>query len=903
MSYLRQLPDQDEVLTGEWLDSLDALVGDRGQGPARQVLARLLRRAAEHDIGFPATVTTPYVNTIARADEPDFPGDEEMERRIEAFVIWNTAVMVSRANSQGDGVGGHLATPASCSSLYEVGFNHFFRGKDDGAGDQVYFQGHAVPAVYARAYVEGRLTEHHLDRFRREVGGGGLSSYPHPRLMPEFWEFPTVSMGLGPLNAVYQARFNRYLLHRGITDTTGSDVWCFIGDGECDEPETTAALTLAARECLDNLTFVINCNLQRLDGPVRGNGKVIQELEGVFRGAGWKVIKVIWGSEWDDVLANDVHGALVERMGETLDGQYQKFSVEPGTVARQEFFGADPRLAALVESRSDDDPIFGLPRGGHDHRKIYAAYHEARHYRGAPTVILAKTVKGFGLGTEIEGRNAAHQIKTMKQPQLAALRDRLGLTALVSDEALAAARTPYLRPPDGSPEHNYLISHRRALGGALPRRVVRAEPAGQPDPTVFDDLLGGSDGRAVSTTMAFAGLLRSLLRDPTIGRRVVPIVPDEARTFGLDALFSEVKIYAPGGQRYEPVDASMQLSYREDRAGQILEEGITEAGALSSFTAAGTSYATWGEPMIPFYLFYSMFGFQRVGDQVWAFGDMRGRGFLLGATAGRTTLNGEGLQHQDGHSLLLASSVPNVAAYDPAFAYEVAVLVEEAVRRTLGPEPEDRFWYITLYNENYVMPPLPEGEAGEEVRRGVLRGMYRFAGPPDGGQRRATLLFSGVMWQAAMEARDLLQRDWNVAADAWSVTSYAELRSEALSVERWNRLHPAEAARTAYVQHVLGEGEGPVVAVTDYVRSVPDQIARWVPRPFTSLGTDGFGRSDTRGALRRFFEIDAAHLVVAVLSALAVAGEGKTEDVAQAIERYGISPDAADPWLTAGTGI
>ena len=893
MTYLAQLPDRDAALTGEWLESLDALIGEHGHARARQMLARLLDHAAEHDVGFPATVATPYVNTIPSADEPEFPGDEEMERRIEALVLWNMAVMVSRANKGSDGVGGHMASPASCASLYEVGFNHFFQGKDDGPGDQVFFQGHAVPAIYARAYLEGRLTTEHLDRFRREVGGGGLSSYPHPRLMPDFWEFPTVSMGLGPINAVYQARFNRYLLHRGITDTTGSHVWCFVGDGECDEPETTAALTLAAREGLDNLTFVINCNLQRLDGPVRGNGKVIQELEAVFRGAGWNVIKVIWGGEWDELLARDTEGALVERMGALLDGEYQKYAVESSGFARENFFGADPRLAALVEGKDDGDRMFTLPRGGHDRRKVYAAYDRARRHTGAPSVILANTVKGYRLGTEIEARNASHQIKKMKGPQLAALRDRLGLASLLTDEDLTAEdKAPYLRPEEGSPEHEYLTSRRRGLGGAVPRRVVRGETIGQPDAKLFDDLLGGSNDRAVSTTMAFSSLLRGLLRDKAVGRRVVPIVPDEARTFGLDALFSEVKIYAPHGQRYEPVDAGMQLSYREDRTGQILEEGITEAGSLASFTAAGTSYATLGEPMIPFYLFYSMFGFQRVGDQIWAFGDMRGRGFLLGATAGRTTLNGEGLQHQDGHSLLLASSVPNVAAYDPAFAYELAVLVKDGIARMYGEHPEDVFYYLTLYNENYPMPPMPAG-----AEEGIIKGVYRFAPAAQELRRAATILFSGTAHAAAREAQKQLAEEHDVAAELLSVTSYKALRENALATERWNRLHPTEPRRTPYLTELLYECEGPVVAVTDFMKAVPDQVARWVPGHYTALGTDGYGRSDSRPALRRHFETDAAHVVVAVLAALADVDNGKAEEVADAIHHYGLDTEGVEPRL------
>jgi len=893
MTYLHQLPDQDEALTGEWLDSLDDLIGARGEAGARLLLGRLLDRAAERSIGFPKPASTPYVNTIAAVDEPDFPGDEAIERRLEALVLWNTAVMVSRANHRCEGIGGHLATPASSVTLLEVGFNHFFRGKDhDAAPDQVFFQGHAVAAVYARAYLEGRLDEARLDRFRREVGGGGLSSYPHPRLMPDFWEFPTVSMGLGPINAAYQARFNRYLLHRGIKDTSAARVWCFIGDGECDEPESTAALTLAAREQLDNLTFVVNCNLQRLDGPVRGNGKVIQELESVFTGAGWNVIKLVWGSEWDGMLARDADGALVDRLTTTLDGEYQKYAVEGGAMARERFFGGDPRLAGLVKDMADASPLFTLPRGGHDRRKIYAAYHRACAHQGAPTVILAHTVKGHGLGPEIAARNAAHQIKKMNGAQFTALRDRLGLNDLVADEALAGDEPPYARPEGGSPEHAYLLARRRALGGAVPRRTVRHQALPAPGGAAFDALLGGSNQRAVSTTMAFAGLLRSLLRDEGIGGRIVPIVPDEARTFGLDALFAEFNIYSPLGQRYEPVDAGMQLSYREARTGQILEEGITEAGSLASFTAAGTSYATWGEPVIPFYLFYSMFGFQRVGDQLWAFGDMRGRGFLLGATAGRTTLNGEGLQHQDGHSLLLAASVPNVAAYDPAFAYEVAIIVRDGIRRMYGEDPEDLFYYLTLYNENYPMPPMPEG-----AEDGVVQGIYRFAPAPERPSRAATILFSGTAQAAAREAQELLAERHDVAAELWSVTSYKALREDALAAERWNRLHPTELRRTPHVAAALSECEGPVVAVTDFMKAVPDQVARWAPGHFTALGTDGYGRSDGRAALRRHFETDAAHVVVAVLAALSDLENGKAEEVADAIHRYGLDAGAAEPRL------
>jgi pyruvate dehydrogenase E1 component len=890
--FAHQMPDIDAQETAEWLDSFDAVVETHGKTRARFLLMKLLERARLAQIGFPATVSTPYINTIPPENEPWFPGDEHMERRIRAFIRWNAAAMVTRANTVSEGIGGHLSTYASAASLCEVGFNHFFRGKEDGqAGDQVYFQGHAAPGIYARAFLEGRLTEDQLDHFRMELGGKGLSSYPHPRLMPDFWEFPTVSMGLGPINAIYQARFNRYLLHRRVVDTSRSKVWCFVGDGECDEPETLGALSLGARESLDNLIFVVNCNLQRLDGPVRGNGKVIQELEAVFRGAGWNVIKVIWGSRWDELLARDVDGVLVNQMNTTVDGEFQKYATESGAYIREHFFGPDPRLRRLVEHLSDAE-LQALPRGGHDYRKLYAAYKAAVEHEGAPTAILAKTIKGWTLGPEIEARNATHQIKKMTKDQLLTLRDRLYLHDEIPEEALDTKMPPYYRPAPGSEAHEYLMERRRALAGSTPKRVVRAKPLPPAGDQAFGEILAGSGKQAVSTTMAFARLLRNLLRDPGIGSRVVPIIPDEGRTFGLDALFKEVKIYAAHGQRYTPVDANLLLSYSESQQGQILEEGITEAGAMSSFTAAGTAYATWNTAMIPFYIFYSMFGFQRTGDLVWAFGDMRGRGFLLGATAGRTTLNGEGLQHEDGHSLVLASTVPNVAAYDPAFAYELAVIVRDGISRMYGPNPEDRFYYLTLYNENYVMPALP---AGEGVEEGVVRGLYRFAPAPEGTRRRATILFSGTAYGAAREARGMLAEDWDVGAELWSATSYKALREDALSTERWNRLHPSQPARTPYLTEALSSAEGPVLAVTDFMKAVPDQVARWVPAHFTPLGTDGFGRSDTRAALRRHFETDAAHVVVGVLQGLAATGEGKAEDVADAIARYEIDAEAPDP--------
>jgi pyruvate dehydrogenase E1 component len=906
-----QLPDIDPDETAEWLDSFDA-VDAQGRTRAKFLLMKLLERARTKQVDFPATVSTPYVNTIPRDQEPWFPGDEYVERRIRAYIRWNAAVMVIRANHRSEGIGGHLATYASSASLYEVGFNHFFRGKSDGGfGDLVYFQGHASPGIYARAFVEGRLSEEQLDHFRQEVGGKGLPSYPHPRLLPDFWEYPTVSMGLGPLCAIYQAHVNRYLLQRELVDTSTNRVWAFLGDGELDEVESIGALGVAGREHLDNLIFVVNCNLQRLDGPVRGNGKIIQEAEATFRGAGWNVIKVIWGSRWDELLARDVDGVLLDKMNTTPDGEFQKYATESGAYIREHFFGPDPRLRKLVEHLSDEE-LQALPRGGHDYRKLYAAYKLATEQVGQPTVILAKTVKGWTLGPAIEARNSTHQIKKMTREQLVLLRDRLYLQEEIPDEALDADEPPYYRPPKGSPAHEYLTARRKVLAGPLPSRVVRPKPAGPVSESVFADFLVGSGKQAVSTTMALARLLRNLVRDPNVGRYVAPIVPDEARTFGLEPLIAEAKIYAPEGQLYTPVDADLILRYAEDRKGQVLQEGITEAGAMAAFIALSTAYATWGQPMLPIYLFYSMFGFQRTGDLAWALGDIRGRGILVGCTAGRTTLQGEGLQHDDGHSPLLASVNPAAHIYDPAFAYEVAVIMEDALRRVLGPEPEDRFWYLTLYNENYVMPPIPEGTAGDEARAGILKGMYRFAEPAEvaganssgrsrranGSPRRATLLFSGPMWQATMEARDLLAADWGVSCDAWSVTSYSELREEALSVERANRLHPTSERRAAYVTEALSHDDatGPVVAVTDYLRAVPDQISRWVGRPFVSLGTDGFGRSDTRAALRRFFEVDAAHIVVAVLSALAQSGAGKTDEVAKAIASYGIDADATDPW-------
>jgi pyruvate dehydrogenase E1 component len=901
-----QVPDTDPGETQEWLDSFDAIVDARGRARARYLLMKLLERARTKQVDFPAAVSTPYVNTIPADAEPWFPGDEYQERRIRAYIRWNAAAMVVRANTRTEGIGGHLSTYASSAALYEVGFNHFFRGKGDGGyGDQVFIQGHASPGIYARAFLEGRLTEAQLDNFRHEVGGNGLPSYPHPRAMPDFWEFPTVSMGLGPITAIYQAHINRYLNLRHLVDTSAARVWCFVGDGEMDEPESIGALGVAGREHLDNLIFVVNCNLQRLDGPVRGNGKIIQELEAVYRGAGWNVIKVIWGSRWDALLAKDVDGVLLDRMNTTVDGEYQKLAVESGAYIREHFFGPDPRLRKLVDDLSDDD-LVNLPRGGHDYRKLYAAYKLATEQKGAPTVILAKTIKGWTLGPEIESRNATHQIKKMTRAQLKTLRDRLYLSDDIPDEALEGGDPPYIRPPADSDAMEYLRARGRVQAGPVPIRIVRPARPTLPDTKVFEEFASGSGKQSVSTTMVFARLLRNLVRDPTIGPLVAPIVSDEARTFGLESIIAEAKIFAPEGQHYVPVDADLPLHYAESTSGQVLQEGITEAGAMASFTALATAYATWGQPMLPVFLFYSMFGFQRVGDLTWALGDIRGRGILAGCTAGRTTLQGEGLQHDDGHSPLLASTNPAAMIYDASFAYEVAVIMQDAITRILGPDPEDRFWYLTLYNETYPMPALPEGQAAEDISRGIVDGIYRYsagpdagpgAGPDTGAGLRASLCFSGPMWSVAQEAQRILAEDYGVSADTWAVTSWSRLRTDALEVERWNRLHPEGEPRRPLVTEVLGAGPAPVVAITDYMRAVPDQVARFIDRPYTSLGTDGFGRSDARGALREHFEVDAAHLVVAVLSELARSGQLPHSVVTSAISELGVDPARAAPFV------
>jgi pyruvate dehydrogenase E1 component len=889
------LPDVDPNETGEWIESLDSVINEQGRQRARYLMLRLLQEARAKQVGVPGLRSTDYINTIPPEAEPWFPGDEDIERRIRAFIRWNAAIMVSRANRPGLGVGGHIATYASAASLYEVGFNHFFRGKDHGeSGDQIYFQGHASPGIYARAFLEGRLTEQHLDGFRQEKSHApfGLPSYPHPRLMPDFWEFPTVSMGLGPLGAIYQARFNKYMYSRGIADTSRSHVWAFLGDGETDEPESLGAIGLAAREELDNLTFVINCNLQRLDGPVRGNGKIIQELEATFRGAGWNVIKVVWGRDWDQLLAQDTDGVLVNKMNTTPDGQFQTYTVESGEYIRNNFFGDDARLRKMVAGLTDDD-LRKLSRGGHDYRKVYAAFKAAREHTGQPTVILAHTVKGWTLGEHFEGRNATHQMKKLTKAELKEFRDRLYLP--ITDEALEADLPPYFHPGENSPEIQYMKERRQALNGYLPHRVVRSKPLSLPGDDVYGQLKKGSGKQAMATTMAFVRLLKDLMRDKNIGARFVPIIPDEARTFGMDSLFPTAKIYSPHGQTYEAVDRDLLLSYKESTQGQILHEGISEAGSTASLIAAGSSYATHGEHTIPVYIFYSMFGFQRTGDQFWQMADQLGRGFVLGATAGRTTLTGEGLQHADGHSHLIASTNPAVVAYDPAFAFEISHIVQDGLRRMYGssaehPHGEDVFYYVTVYNEPYQQPAEPAGIDTE----GILKGLYRYAAAPDGPADRpkAQILASGVGVTWALRAQQMLADEWGVAADVWSATSWTELRREALACDEHALLNPEEEARVPYVTQILVQTEGPVVAVSDWMRAVPDQIAQFVPgdsvapQRYSSLGADGFGFADTRGAARRFFHIDAESTVVAVLGQLAKRGEIKRETVSEAVRKY-----------------
>ena len=893
-----QLVDIDPTETAEWQASFDAALEHAGPVRARYLMLKLLQRAHEKQIGLSSLRNTDYINTISPEHEPEFPGDEAIERRIRTYIRWNAAMLVHRAQRPGIGVGGHISTYASSASLYEVGFNHFFRGMDHpGGGDQIFFQGHASPGMYARAFLEGRLSENQLDGFRQEVShpGGGLSSYPHPRLMPDFWQFPTVSMGIGPINAIYQARFNRYLHNRGIKDTSQQHVWAFLGDGEVDEVDTLGAIGLASREGLDNLTFVINCNLQRLDGPVRGNGKIIQELESTFIGAGWNVIKVVWGREWDPLLAQDREGALVNLMNTTLDGDYQTYKAESGQYVRDNFFGRDPRTAAMVASWSNDQ-VWGLKRGGHDYRKLFAAYTAAMQANGKPTVILAKTVKGWTLGSTFEGRNSTHQMKKMSFEDIVTFRDRLGIP--IPDSQLDKYTPAYYKPADDSEEAKYMAERRAALGGSIPRRRAKSKPLPMPADSVYESVKRGSGHQEIATTMAFVRMLKDLVKDPGLGSRIVPIIPDEARTFGMDSLFPTMKIYSPHGQKYTAVDRELMLSYKESTSGVILHEGINEAGSTASFTAVGTSYSTHDEPMIPIYIFYSMFGFQRTGDAFWAAADQLARGFVLGATAGRTTLNGEGLQHEDGHSHLLASTNPAVVCYDPAFAYEVGHIFKDGLRRMYGENSENIYYYITVYNEPYLHPEEP---ANLDVE-GLLKGIYLFRSGERQRKKNAQILASGVAVNWALKAQDLLQKDWGVSADVWSVTSWNELRRDGLAVDRHNLLNPS-SKKSAYLTDRMKDAQGPVIAVSDYMRTVQDQIAPWIPQQFSSLGTDGFGLSDTRGALRRHFKVDAESIVVATLAELAKSGDVRESVVQEALNKYRLDDiSAADPGNTEGSG-
>ncbi|MBI1349873.1 MAG: pyruvate dehydrogenase (acetyl-transferring), homodimeric type [Actinomycetales bacterium] len=896
-----QYVDVDPDETGEWIDSFDNVVDHAGNYRARYLMLSLLRRAAERNVGVPSLRSTDYINTIPPEREPAFPGDEAMEKRIRRIIRWNAAIMVHRAQRPGISVGGHISSYASSATLYEVGFNHFFKGPDHpGGADQVFFQGHASPGIYARAFVEGRLNEHQMDGFRQEVShpGGGLPSYPHPRLMPWFWQFPTVSMGIGPLNAIYQARFNKYLEHRGIKDTSQQHVWAFLGDGETDEVDAVGALTLAAREELDNLTFVVNANLQRLDGPVRGNGKIIQELESLFRGAGWNVIKVIWGRKWDPLLAADRDGALVNLMNNTLDGDFQTFKSEDGAFVREHFFGRDPRTKALVDGWTDEE-IWGLQRGGHDYRKMYAAYDAALRTKGQPTVILAKTIKGWTLGSHFEGRNSTHQMKKLTLEDLKGFRDTLRIPITDAQLEENPYLPPYYHPGPQDEAIEYMQHLRRNLGGSYPARRSTAPALKQPGDEAYAVVKRGSGKQEVATTMAFVRLLKDLMKDPEIGPRIVPIIPDEARTFGMDSLFPTAKIYSPHGQQYLSVDRELMLSYKESEVGQILHEGINEAGSTASFTAVGTSYSTHGEHMIPVYIFYSMFGFQRTGDAFWAAMDQMTRGFVIGATAGRTTLNGEGLQHEDGHSHLLASTNPAVVAYDPAYAYEIGYIIKDGLRRMYGDDPENVYYYLTMYNEPYRQPAEPENVDVE----GILRGMYLLSPAPEGDGPTVQLLASGVGVPWALKAQQLLLDDWGVRADVWSVTSWNELRRDGLACDRHNLLHPDEEPRVAYVTRSLEGRQGPIIAVSDYMRAVQDQIREWVPGDFVSLGTDGWGMSDTRGALRRHFLVDAESITVQSLARLAGIGQFDRGRLREAIDRYQLDdPSAAEAGNTEGSG-
>jgi pyruvate dehydrogenase E1 component len=880
----------DAVETREWLESLDYVLQTGGPAKVARLLRELTIHARQNGVKLPFSANTPYINTISAEEQVLMPGSPDVERRIKSLVRWNAAAMVVRANKAEEGIGGHISTYASAATLYEVGFNHFFRGHDAGeAADVIFFQGHAAPGIYARAYLEGRIDESHLENFRRELKpGGGLSSYPHPWLMADFWEYPTVSMGLGPIMAIYQARFMRYLEDRGLKPKTDTKVWAFLGDGETDEPEALGAITLPAREKLDNLIFVINCNLQRLDGPVRGNGQIVQELEAAFRGAGWNVIKVLWGREWDPLLAKDRDGLLVKRMGEVVDGNYQKYAVESGAYIREHFWGADPRLLDMVKHLSDDQ-LKKMTLGGHDPIKVYNAYKAAVEHKGAPTVILARTIKGYGLGEAGEGKNITHQQKKMNEEELRAFRTRFGIP--ISDTDIG--KTPFYRPPEDSSEIKYMRQRREALGGYVPSRKNRSTPLKSVPPELFEEFYKGTEGRKASTTMVFVRMLSKLLRDETLGRLVVPIVPDEARTFGMEALFRQVGIYSHAGQVYEPVDMDTLLYYKEASDGQILEEGITEAGSMSSFIAAGTAYAAHGVNTIPFFIYYSMFGFQRIGDLIWAAADSRTRGFMLGGTSGRTTLAGEGLQHQDGNSHLFAMAYPNCVAYDPAFAYEIAVIIQEGIRR-MYVDQESVFYYLTVMNEQYAMPVMPGGS-----RDGILKGLYRFrASSMPQAPLRAQLFGSGAILPEVIKAQEILESKYNVGADVWSVTSYSELYREGHACERWNLLHPGETPRVPYVTQCLKDAPGVFIAASDYVKVLPDSIDRWLPRPLNALGTDGFGRSESRASLRDFFEVDYRYVIVATLAALARDGKIDAAAVQQAMKAHNINPEKNNPAIS-----
>jgi pyruvate dehydrogenase E1 component len=888
MAFPRDLQDADPGETREWLDALESVLEFAGTDRANYLLERLSSRMTETGSRLPYTITTPYRNTIPHTREAKMPGDLFMDRRIRSLIRWNALAMVMRANADDPGIGGHIASFASSATLYDVGFNYFWRGpSEENSGDLVYIQGHSAPGIYARSYLEGRLDEGQMDRFRQEVDGDGLSSYPHPWLMKDYWQFPTVSMGLGPLQAIYQAHVMKYLDARGLAEMGDRKVWAFLGDGECDEPETLGSISLAGREGLDNLVFVINCNLQRLDGPVRGNGKIIQELEGVFRGAGWNVIKVVWGRHWDPLFEADTHGKMLQRMNEAVDGEYQNYKARGGAYTREHFFGGDPDLEKMVEHLSDDD-IMRLNRGGHDPFKLYAAYHAATRHTGEPTVILAKTVKGYGMGESGESENTAHQAKKLGLDDLKHFRDRFDIP--ITDEQLE--ELPYYRPDADSPEMSYMRKRRESLGGPLPKRRRRSTSLPVPDLDAFESVLKGSGDREISTTMAFVRILSVLLRDKTLKDRIVPIIPDEARTFGMEGLFRQLGIYSSAGQLYEPEDSGEIAPYKESKDGQVLEEGINEAGAMSAWMAAATAYSHHDTPLVPFYIYYSMFGFQRVGDLAWAAGDIQARGFLIGGTAGRTTLNGEGLQHQDGHSHLLAATIPNCVAWDPTYAYELAVIIRDGMRRMFA-EQEDVYYYITVMNENYPQPEMPPGS-----EEGILKGMHRIEADSETakrGSKAVQLLGSGTILREVQAAAAILRDDYDVAVDVWSVTSFNELRRDGLDVDRWNLLHPEEDPRTAWATQCLEAVDAPVVAATDYMKAFPDQIRPWVPHDFLVLGTDGFGRSDTRERLRRFFEVDRAFVVLAALKSLADRQLIPASEVKAAMETLGIDPEKPNP--------